>query len=1526
MFAAAQGMSFKDESAAPFTELVDTIHSSGIYTVPDSNCYRNNQYYLSGAEVYDIYDESVRDEIKQKIMEYGAGQTSYIQNEGSLDYSTFAYYTAPEVTTEPSGGHAVAVVGWDDEYSVDNFRYAPEKPGAWLITNSWGEDWGLDGYFWMSYYEPTLEFDNIFFYDLEETGSFDNIYQYDGSLLYDYIMGDSGIMTTANVFTAQQNETLNAVSFFTAEDDVDTKIFIYKDIEEGNPSSGTLVYSDDSYAKHMGYTKFDIPADKTVKLKKGDTFSIVLEQTVRNNSTPAAFLFDGDQEWSWIGFKNSAEPGQSFYSKSSDWPNEDWTDASEEGINLRIKAFTTVDDTAADSEIFFDKIEYEVILGETAEADVQQDGKSIKESAKLSFESADENVAFVTDMGKIYGRKLGNTEITVKCGEKSKTAQVKVINDPAYDSILIKKADHYATEDKPIEVKLGSIVAPEFTTLPSVYSGKEKFKVEALDGSLNKYAYEITNRGTFKFYKAGKYKVTVTVDRDDNLNGGSQEFYINAVIDSKDCSENVTAISENPYECEATKIYRYNGNGSGYSFKMNYDIEKDCDYMYVFGTNESDISDQEIYDFFRSESAKLRNDNYDVADEDYDEDEVILVDTLNGKQSDYTLKVPYKYAAFVMYTDQYLVGSYEVLSVDTYSPVNADSISMNSSDMIPSVKVGDKADYQIIVAPAEAANVSLYCDSENQKIAAAKYDEKTGKLSITGNKVGTTDIYLYIDKKDKKDAKSAEDAVDGTVTGRALRIKANVITETNIPDSFAFETSELDIERNTTKQVKFNSDEWLNYDIEYDNPEPNICYINKGEIVAVATGTTKIKATVDAGLGEANPTAELTVTVKAPETDSINNLQTIHNIVPGMDETYTYKAPEGTECMKIYFDGRTSFRDSDGVIIKDGNGYYYGLDSNDRVITTKDNVDEAIVSDNAEDYYDYFLLPNKMTDYAYVIYDDEVSIRFISFDSLDNNSDADDIYRSDSYGFKVRKIENGKAATGIEIENSDINLDFSTYNSNSTKIKTKLIPEDAIDNICYDVDDASIAKIDRYGAIKGLREGETEFRVYTSNPNVETPVSVKGKVEVKAKEIKSIVFMDDEGNECEKDKATDIFVSPGEESCFYIKIDPWNMRKAYSFDYDRSSFLVYEAVSDIGSKFHFVAPDTEGIYPLDVKMSVKNSEGVFEEQIIHTYNINVQYGPDDVPDGFETFKVKKFKNDANDDKEPEEITADDIKLSNIPGNKGYFTYKKPGADYVEITFTDDSEIGAGDDWIFIYNLKGELVGAYTGDNTVVSEYGYAGKTIRIEGEGFILGYKGDNSGMYNGFKVDSINAHVPSNENSGEGDKPVVNPTEKPTVTPTEKPDVPVTPSKSNKKAPKVGSVVKVGKTKYKILSKTAVAYAGTTVKNPKSVTIPATVKISGKKYKVTAINANALKNKKALKKLVIGSNVQKIGKNAFYGCKNLKTIIIKSSVLKKVEPNAIKNIYKNAVIKVPTKKLKAYTKLFTAKTGYKKKTMKVKK
>lgn len=148
-------------------------------------------------------------------------------------------------------------------------------------------------------------------------------------------------------------------------------------------------------------------------------------------------------------------------------------------------------------------------------------------------------------------------------------------------------------------------------------------------------------------------------------------------------------------------------------------------------------------------------------------------------------------------------------------------------------------------------------------------------------------------------------------------------------------------------------------------------------------------------------------------------------------------------------------------------------------------------------------------------------------------------------------------------------------------------------------------------------------------------------------------------------------------------------------------------------------------------------------------------------------------------------------------------------------------------------------------------------------------------------------------------------------------------------KYPDVGTKITLSTGTYKITKSSSKSREVTFVK-PKSskkaaVSIPATVTIDGYSYKVTAIANKAFKDNKKIKSVKIGGNVKKIGKEAFSGCKQLKKITIKSTILKNIGKNAIKNIDKKATIIVPPKQLPAYKKLFGSNTGYKK-TMKIKK
>ncbi len=171
----------------------------------------------------------------------------------------------------------------------------------------------------------------------------------------------------------------------------------------------------------------------------------------------------------------------------------------------------------------------------------------------------------------------------------------------------------------------------------------------------------------------------------------------------------------------------------------------------------------------------------------------------------------------------------------------------------------------------------------------------------------------------------------------------------------------------------------------------------------------------------------------------------------------------------------------------------------------------------------------------------------------------------------------------------------------------------------------------------------------------------------------------------------------------------------------------------------------------------------------------------------------------------------------------------------------------------------------------------------------------------------------------------------------------------------KTGTTITSGAYKYKITGSTEAAFAGLKSSTTKKVTIPKTVNIGGKNFKVTSINTKALQNTKvtsitigtnvktigtsafagcsklskvtipnsvtkigsnafkncaALKSVTIPAKVTAIGTGAFSGCKKLTTITVKSTKLKTVGKNAFKGIKSTAKIKVPSKKLTAYQKL----------------
>ncbi|MEE1318856.1 MAG: C1 family peptidase [Ruminococcus sp.] len=106
-----------------------------------------------GTTAVEYLDSTDTDAIKRAIMENGGVYSAYASSASCLSQDKLSYYM-PESYSGAYTGHAIEIVGWNDNYSTSKFSGsagAPTKSGAWLVKNSWGDYNSLGGYFWISY-------------------------------------------------------------------------------------------------------------------------------------------------------------------------------------------------------------------------------------------------------------------------------------------------------------------------------------------------------------------------------------------------------------------------------------------------------------------------------------------------------------------------------------------------------------------------------------------------------------------------------------------------------------------------------------------------------------------------------------------------------------------------------------------------------------------------------------------------------------------------------------------------------------------------------------------------------------------------------------------------------------------------------------------------------------------------------------------------------------------------------------------------------------------------------------------------------------------------------------------------------------------------------------------------------------------------------------------------------------------------------------------------------------------------------
>lgn len=273
--------------------------------------------------------------IKKMIFKYGGVQSSFYASSLNSHTGNTKYYNAQTNSYCYIGNqkpnHDIVIIGWDDNYPMENFNADIEGDGAFICRNSWGSDFGNNGDFYISYYDTNIGVHNVVYTRVDDNENYDRIYQTDlcgyvGQLGY----GEESAYF-ANAYTAKEDEKIMAVGFYATGIDTEYSVYICENFQDISSLSKRSEPVMTGKVKNSGFYTVDL--DNSVTVKEGQKYAVIIRIKTPNSGRPVAVEYAYNEQTSSV----ILDDGEGYVSlKGIIWENAE----EKNGCNVCLKVYT----------------------------------------------------------------------------------------------------------------------------------------------------------------------------------------------------------------------------------------------------------------------------------------------------------------------------------------------------------------------------------------------------------------------------------------------------------------------------------------------------------------------------------------------------------------------------------------------------------------------------------------------------------------------------------------------------------------------------------------------------------------------------------------------------------------------------------------------------------------------------------------------------------------------------------------------------------------------------------------------------------------------------------------------------------------------------------------------------------------------------------------------------------------------------------------------------------------------------------